>query len=43
MPKSRIAFIDFGLVEQISEAERQSLARLFWATLQEDYEQVAAL
>ena len=43
MPKSRIAFIDFGLVEQISEAERQSLARLFWATLQEDYEQVAGL
>jgi ubiquinone biosynthesis protein len=39
----RIAFIDFGLVGYITEAERHALAELFQATLAEDFERVASL
>ncbi len=39
----RIAFVDFGLVGQISQRERQSLAQLFRATLAEDYELISTL
>jgi ubiquinone biosynthesis protein len=43
LPNNRIAFIDFGLMGQISQGERQTLAKLFEATLAEDYERVAKL
>jgi ubiquinone biosynthesis protein len=39
----RIAFIDFGLVGYITEAERHALAELFQATLAEDFERVTSL
>ncbi len=39
----RIAFVDFGLVGQISQRERLSLVRLFRATLAEDYELISTL
>jgi ubiquinone biosynthesis protein len=40
---NRIAFIDFGLVGYITEAERQALADLFLATVAEDFEKVATI
>jgi ubiquinone biosynthesis protein len=40
---NRIAFIDFGLVGYVSEAERHALADLFLATIAEDFERVASL
>lgn len=40
---SRIAFIDFGLVGYITEAERHALADLFLATVAEDFERVAEI
>jgi ubiquinone biosynthesis protein len=43
LPGGGLAFIDFGLVGQLNEAERQSLIELFQATLVEDYERVASL
>ncbi|MBO0733247.1 MAG: AarF/ABC1/UbiB kinase family protein [Methylocapsa sp.] len=42
-PDSRIAFIDFGLVGYVTEAERQALADLFQAAIAEDIERVAAI
>lgn len=39
----RIAFIDFGLMGYVTEAERRALAELFQATLAEDFERVASL
>ncbi len=43
LPDNCIAFIDFGLMGQISQGERQTLAELFQATLEEDYTRVANL
>ncbi|HUZ91787.1 MAG TPA: AarF/UbiB family protein [Methylocella sp.] len=43
LPDNRIAFIDFGLVGYITEAERQALADLFLATVAEDFERVATI
>jgi ubiquinone biosynthesis protein len=43
LPDNRIAFIDFGLVGHITDAERQALAELFQATIAEDFERVASL
>jgi ubiquinone biosynthesis protein len=43
MSSDRIAFVDFGLVGQISQRERQGLAQLFRATLAEDYERIGGL
>ncbi len=43
LPDNRIAFIDFGLVGYVTEAERQALAELFQATVAEDIERVATL
>lgn len=40
---NRIAFIDFGLVGYITEAERRALADLFLATVGEDFEKVATI
>jgi ubiquinone biosynthesis protein len=43
LPDNRIAFVDFGLVGYITEAERQALAALFLATVAEDFERVATI
>jgi ubiquinone biosynthesis protein len=43
MPDNRIAFIDFGLVGYVTEAERLALAELFQATIAEDFERVATI
>jgi ubiquinone biosynthesis protein len=43
MRGNRIAFIDFGLVGYITEAERRALADLFLATVAEDFEKVATI
>jgi ubiquinone biosynthesis protein len=40
---NRIAFIDFGLVGYVTEAERQALAGLFLATIAENFEEVASI
>ncbi len=40
---NRIAFIDFGLVGYVTEAERQALADLFVAAISEDFERVARI
>lgn len=42
-PDNRVTLIDFGLVGQVSLGERQTLAELFRATMEEDYEKVASL
>jgi len=42
-PDNRIILIDFGIVGQVSRSERQTLAELFRATMEEDYEKVANL
>src|ERR1700757_323858 len=43
LPDNRIAFIDFGLVGHVTEAERLALADLFLATVAEDFEKVATI
>src|SRR5262245_46032686 len=43
LPDNRIAFIDFGLVGHVTEAERRALADLFLATVAEDFEKVATI
>jgi ubiquinone biosynthesis protein len=43
LPDNRIAFIDFGLVGYITDAERRALADLFLATVAEDFEKVVWL
>jgi ubiquinone biosynthesis protein len=43
LPDNRIAFIDFGLVGYVTEAERRTLAELFQATISEDFERVASI
>ena len=43
MRDNRIAFIDFGLVGYVTEAERRSLADLFLAMVAEDIEKVASI
>src|SRR5262249_15260245 len=43
MRDNRIAFIDFGLVGYVTEAERRALADLFLATVAEDFEKVATI
>jgi ubiquinone biosynthesis protein len=43
VPDNRIAFIDFGLVGHVTEAERRALADLFLATVAEDFEKVATI
>ena len=43
LPDNRIAFIDFGLVGYVTEAERKALADLFLATVAEDFEKVATI
>ena len=43
LPDNRIAFIDFGLVGYVTEAERKALADLFLATVAEDFERVATI
>ncbi len=40
---NRVTVIDFGLVGQVSLRERETLAELFQATMEEDYENVAKL
>jgi ubiquinone biosynthesis protein len=43
MRDNRIAFIDFGLVGYVTEAERRALADLFLAMVAEDIEKVATI
>ena len=43
LPDNRVAFIDFGLVGYVTEAERKALADLFLATVAEDFERVATI
>jgi ubiquinone biosynthesis protein len=43
LPDNRVAFIDFGLVGHVTEAERRALADLFLATVAEDFERVATI
>jgi ubiquinone biosynthesis protein len=43
LPDNRIAFIDFGLMGHITNAERRALAELFQAAIAEDFERVASL
>ena len=43
LPDNRIAFIDFGLVGYVTEAERHALADLFQAMMAEDFERVATI